>query len=191
MNMLKDLALKNRSYRRFDESARIPLDVLRGLIDLACVVPSAANRQPLRYRLVYEPSDCAAVFETLAWAAALPEWPGPAEGERPSAYILVLDDKSIPGNHDIDVGIAAQTILLGAAELGYGGCMLASVRRPELLAQQSLSPDAYALPLVIALGKPAEDVRLVPVPSSGVTTYYRDGSGVHYVPKRSVEEATV
>jgi len=187
--MLKDITLRNRSYRRFDESVRIPPETLRELIALARVVPSAANRQPLRYRLVHEPSDCAAVFETLAWAAALPDWPGPAEGERPSAYILVLDDKSIPGNHDIDVGIAAQTILLGAAELGYGGCMLASVRRPELLAQQSLSSDHYALPLVIALGKPAEDVRIVPF--SGSTTYYRDEAGVHYVPKRSVGELTV
>lgn len=189
--MLKDLALKNRSYRRFHESERISLETLRDLIALARVTPSAANAQALRFRLVHEPSDCAGVFATLGWAATLKDWPGPSEGERPAAYILVLVDKSLGGNRDVDVGIAAQTILLGATELGLGGCMLANVRRPDLLAQQSISPEEYALPLVIALGRPAEDVRLVPLPDSGSTAYYRDAASVHYVPKRALEELIV
>ncbi len=186
--MLRDLVLKCRSYRRFYESEEIPEDVLIGLVDLARVTASAANSQPLRYRIVREEKEKAQVFGTLAWAAALKDWGGPAPGERPAAYIIMLDDLTIAQNRSCDAGIAAQTILLGAVEQGYGGCMLANVRKKELMASLGLDPERYAVELVIALGKPKEDVRLTETGPDGRTTYYRDGNQIHYVPKRPLEE---
>ena len=50
------------------------------------------NSQALKFKLVNTPEEDALVFSTLGWAAALPDWPGPRQGERPSAYIIVLED---------------------------------------------------------------------------------------------------
>ena len=94
----------------------------------------------------------------------------------------MLTDKALDGKRATDVGIAAQTILLGAVEQGYGGCMLGNVKRDRLLALEGLDPEKYALPLVIALGRPREEIHLVDA-ADGNTRYYRDESGAHYVPK--------
>ena len=188
--MLKDLVLKNRSYRRYDQSVRIEPETLWELIDLARVTPSASNLQALRFRPVWREADCAGVFATLGWAGQLKDWPGPEEGERPAAYILVLVVKSIAPARDTDVGIAAQTILLGAVERGLGGIMLGNVKRAQLLEAQGLDPERYALPLVIALGKPVEVIRLVEA-RDGDTHYYRDAEAVHYVPKRPLGELII
>ena len=119
------------------------------------------------------------------------EWKGPEEGERPSAYIIVLCDKTISQSKPIDVGIAAQTILLGATEKGLGGCMFGSIRREKLAEDFGIDTEKHSIELVIALGKPKETVKLVDLPESGSTAYYRDENGVHYVPKRSVEEIII
>ena len=110
------------------------------------------------------------------------------EGERPAAYILICCDQSLAKNKPIDDGIAAQTIMLGAVEKGYGGCMLANVKRSELAASLGLDPQKYSIDLVLALGKPKEEVVIVPVGEDGDVRYYRDENQVHYVPKRSLED---
>lgn len=189
--MLKDLVLQSRSYRRFDEHAGVSEETLRGLVDLARMAPSGANAQALRFRLVHTPEACAQVFPTLGWAAALPDWPGPKAGERPAAYIVVLCDTQIAKSRQTDVGIAAQTMLLGAAEQGLGGCMLASVRHGDLSQALGIDPARYEIELVVALGKPVEEVRIVDVPESGDTRYWRDKQGVHYVPKRRLDDLIV
>jgi nitroreductase len=86
--MLKELILKNRSYRRFDQSVPVPMKLLREMVEAARLSASARNMQPLRYMLFNNAADCGKIFPTLAWAGYLKEWPGPPEGERPSAYII-------------------------------------------------------------------------------------------------------
>ena len=130
--MLKDIVLRNRSYRRFYEDHKIDSETLRDLIALARVTPSAANRQPLKYILSNSAEKNEKIFETLAWAGYLKDWPGPEPGERPSAYIVVLGDTEIIKDFSADPGIAMQTILLGAVEGGLGGCMFGSVKRSLL-----------------------------------------------------------
>src|SRR5512134_135461 len=109
----KDLVLRNRSYRRFDEAHRVDVKTLESLVDLARLSPSGGNRQPLKYILYTRPEECDRVFPYLAWAGYLREWPGPEKGERPSAYIIILGDKTVSDNFGIDHGIAAQSIMLG------------------------------------------------------------------------------
>ena len=116
------------------------------------------------------------------------DWDGPKEGERPSAYIVILCDQTLGKNKMTDDGIAAQTILLGAVEKGLGGCMLGNVKREELAEALGIDRERFAIDLVLALGKPKETVVLVDLPESGDTRYYRDDAKVHYVPKRSLEE---
>lgn len=189
--MLKELVSKCRSYRRFHEDVRIPYDELKDMVDTARITGSAANAQPLKYRILCSPEECARVFPTIGWAAALKDWDGPVPGERPSAYIIVLDDLSIGKNRQWDEGIASQTIMLTAVEKGYGGCMIGSCTRPELLGILGLDPIRYSVGLVLALGKPKEEVVMVPVDGDGNTVYYRDGNQVHYVPKRSLEDILI
>ena len=185
--MLRDLILRNRSYRRFHQEVPISLDDLKELVDLARQSASAANRQPLKYILSYQPEMNARIFPYLAWAGYLKDWGGPKEGEKPAAYILMLGDKTITQVFGCDHGIAAQSILLGATEKGLGGCIIGSVRRIEL-SQELHIPEQYEILNVIALGKPKEQVVIEAVGEDGDIKYWRDEQGIHHVPKRSLEE---
>ncbi len=186
--MFKDLVQKCRSYRRFQQDVQIPTKELMDMVDAARLAPSGSNAQPLKFKLVNTPEECARIYPSLSWAGALPDWPGPEEGERPSAYIVIACDLAIGKNKQWDDGIAAQTIMLSAVEKGYGGCMLGSIKRSELAETLGLDPQAYSIDLVLALGRPVEKVVLAPLNPDGSTTYYRDENQVHYVPKRSLED---
>lgn len=187
---LYDLVLRNRSYRRFYQDVSVSSDTLRELVDLARLSASGSNLQSLKYFLSSESARNAVIFPHLAWAGYLKDWPGPEDGERPSAYIIILGDKSISPAFGCDHGIAAQSILLGATEKGLGGCMLGSIRRAEL-AQELGLPDTYEILLVLALGKPKETVVLDPLPANGDIKYWRDAEDVHHVPKRSLDEIII
>ena len=132
-----------------------------------------------------------ALFPALGWAAALPDWGGPAAGERPGGYIILLCDKTIAPQKPIDCGICGQTIQLGATEMGLGGCMLMNIKRSVIESAFAIDTERYAVEMVIALGKPAENVVLVSLPESGDVRYYRDESGTHYVPKRALDDLIV
>jgi len=186
MQML-ELIKKNRSYRRFHQEVSIDRKTLLDLVNLARLSASAGNKQPLKYFLSWEPEKNGLIFDTLAWAAYLKDWPGPEEGERPAAYIVVLNDTRIASPYvNVDVGIASQSILLGATNLGLGGCILAAVNRDKL--KKSLDiPGEYEVMVVIALGKPKE-ISVIETIRDDDVKYWRDDEGVHYVPKRSLEE---
>jgi nitroreductase len=186
---LKELILKTRSYRRFDESLRIDNSTMESLIDLARFAASGANKQPLKYIYFNSVKDCEKVFPYLAWAGYLTEWPGPDQSERPSGYIIILGDKSISEIFGVDHGIAAQTILLGATEAGLGGCIIASIKREELSNEFSI-PDNFEILLVLALGKPVENVVIEDV-KNGEIKYWRDKDKTHHVPKRSLKELII
>ena len=115
------------------------------------------------------------------------DWPGPREGERPSAYIIVLGDTGITGSFGCDHGIAAQSILLGAVERGLGGCVISSIDRDVVRGSIGI-PERFDILLVIALGKPKETVKIETVGPDGDVRYWRDYDGTHHVPKRSLEE---
>jgi nitroreductase len=185
--MLKELILKNRSYRRFDQNHKIKLKILEELIDLARLSPSGANLQPLKYILSVDTDKNSRIFKHLAWAGYLTDWPGPAEGERPAGYIIILLDTDIQKKIDCDHGIAAQSMLLGAAELGLGGCIIGSVQRDKLRAELGF-PARFEILLVIALGKPVEEVVLEQISEAGNIRYWRDEDHRHHVPKRPLEE---
>jgi nitroreductase len=188
--MMKDLVLKNRSYRRFHGDVPVDCPTLRELVDLARLSASAANKQPLRYMLSCTKERNALIFPTLAWAAYLMDWKGPSVGERPSAYIVVLADTGVSTNFNWDAGICSQSILLGAVEQGLGGCMLASINKPSL--KQALHiAEKYEVVLVLALGKPKEKVVIEPVPPTGDIKYWRDADETHHVPKRSLEDLII
>jgi len=191
-----DLIKKNRSYRKFIQNEPVSRRELESMIEAARFSASAANRQPLKYLLCNNEASLLGkeIFECLAWAGYLKDWDGPAEGEKPAAYIILLHDKSVHPNIHCDAGIAMQSILLQAVSLGYGGCIFASVNRPRLAKFLAL-PDRFEILYVVALGKPAETVVLEttnPDLTAGENIkYWRDANGIHHVPKRSLNELII
>ena len=188
--MIRDLIQRNRSYRRFYQDAAIDIRTMRELVDLARLSPSGANLQPLKYLLSCDPQTNARIFPYLAWAGYLKDWPGPREGERPAAYIVMLGDNEITSSFGCDHGIAAQSILLGATEQGLGGCIIGSVDRQGLRKTLAI-PSRYEILLVLALGKPKETVVLETAGQNGDVSYWRDLKQVHHVPKRPLEDIII
>ena len=185
--MLKKLMQENRTCRRFHQDAAVELDTLKELVDLARVSASGSNIQPLRYILSCTPERNAVIFQALGFAGQLRDWPGPSEGERPAAYIIMLADTGMNKMFfEVDAGLATQNILLGARDMGLGGCMHRSVKRDELSKALDISSQ-YEILYVISLGKPKETVVLDTVGSDGKTNYWREDDGVHHVPKHSLE----
>lgn len=188
--MIRQLILKNRSYRRFYQDVPVTEALLRDLVDLARLSASAANRQPLKYILSSTPDRNGLIFPYLSWAGYLEDWAGPAEGERPAAYVVVLGDTTITRSFGCDYGIAAQSILLGATEAGLGGCIIASINR-DGLSESLRIPLHYEVLIVLALGKPRETVVVETVNREHEIKYWRDSEGVHHVPKRPLDEVII
>lgn len=193
--MIKDLLKFNRSYRRFYEHEEISMEVLKELVEFAILSPSPRNLQALKFVLNNQAEDNARIFQTLTWAGYLADWNGPQEGERPSAYITILADKTVSSDFVKDyiqcaAGIVTQSILLGCAEKGIGGCIIASIQRKKLMEILGIS-DNFEILLVLALGIPKEKVIIAEIPENGSVKYWRDENQVHYVPKRKPEDIII
>ena len=184
--MIEDLIRNTRSCRRFSEKL-ISEEALKNLVDMARLSASAANLQPLKYILSHRKEVNSIIFPLLTWAGYLKDWKGPAEGQRPSAYIIVLGDRSITKSFGCDHGIASQNILLGATSMGLGCCIIGAVDRKGIREALKI-PDRFEILLVIALGTPGEKIVIEDVKPDGDIKYWRDESGVHHVPKRSLDD---
>lgn len=188
--MIYDLVKKNRTYRRFNQNYKIDNDSLKELIDLARLSSSGGNLQSLKYVLSNTDERNELIFPHLKWANYFKDWDGPVEGERPSAYIIMLGDKNISVNYAWDHGIACQSILLGACEKGFGGCMFGAINKEGLKDALNIS-DRFEIILVIALGNPKEVVVLEELKDPKNIKYWRDENGVHHVPKRKLDDIIV
>ena len=190
--MIKELVLKNRSYRSFDRNVKIEKETLLELIDTARTTPSAMNLQPLLYvPLTEDYAD--RILPYTNWARALKNMTLPPKGMGPSAFILLCVDKSLTPNPAPvmrDVGISAQTMLLAATEMGLGGCMIGSFDNAKIKAELGLD-DNIGIVLAGALGKPGETVVLEEMGKDDSVNYYRDDMNVHHVPKRRLEDIII
>ena len=187
---LKELVRTSRSRRRFFEDMAVDRSTLLELVDLARLAPNSGNLQPLKYLLSVTPERNAIIFPHLTWAGHLAGWLGPEEGERPAAYIVILGDREITRLFAVDHGIAAQTIMLGAAERGLGGCIMGRFDA-DLLRRDLGLRERYEPLLVLALGKPREQVVLETIRSDRDTNYWRDAEGRMHVPKRPLSSIIV
>lgn len=186
---IKALILKNRSYRRFYQEEKIDSSLLESWVDLARLSPSARNMQSLRYKLVNDPKTNDQVFPLLKWAGYIEDWNGPIEGERPAAYIVILNDESLSKNYYCDDGLVSQSILLGAVEKDFGGCIIAAIDRPKLRTLLDIN-EKYKIIHLIALGKPKEMVQIDEM-ENGDIKYWRDQQATHHVPKRNLKDLIV
>ena len=149
------------------------------------MAPSAANKQPLEYIIVSDPDLRDKVFEALKWAAYIAPEGTPKEGEKPTAYIIVMvNNKQKIADFARDVGAAAENIILTALEEGIGSCWLRSVDRKKVCDMFQL-PEHIEVDSVLALGYPGETPVMVEMTDS--IKYWRK-DGVHYVPKRRLDD---
>lgn len=183
--MIEELVKKNRSYRRFYQEKKLTKQQLMELVEIARLTPSAANRQPLKYRIVCDEEENEKVFRLLGFAGYLKDWDGPEDGEKPVGYIIITCPENV--NDEVGAGIVGQTMLLAATEAGFGGCFFGNIKRDELKAQLNIPADLKIV-YVIAFGYPKEKVVLEDIPADGDIRYYRDENQVHHVPKKRIED---
>lgn len=191
--MLKDLVRATRSYRSFDSTVEITREQLAEFVDHARLSASSINLQMLKFRFVTEKDECAKVRDSVRWATKVRDIVKlPPEGREPVAYIVICTDRDVHPSADsflIDVGIAAEAIMLAATEAGFGGCMMSSFNKKTFPATLAL-PSNLTPHLVLSLGRPNERVEIAPPAEDGSVTYYRKG-GIHYVQKRNLEDLIV
>ncbi len=190
VTMLIDLVKMNRSYRGFDEQRIISKEELMELVDYTRFTASSVNAQPLKYCLVCEKVQVEKIQELTKWGRALPHLELPHKGKRPTGFIVICQDTTIGeslARYQKDIGIAAQTILLAAVEHGLGGCMIGNFNAGHVKKQLDLREEIIPV-LIVAIGKPEEEIVLAEAEPGGDISYYRDENDVHYVPKRRLED---
>ena len=181
---ISSLLRRNRSYRGYDKSCTVTLAQLRRIVETCTKIPSGRNQQVLRFKLLTRDSGSEKMQGLYKLGAALPELHLPLPGTEPEAFIIICSIVEADKWVNMDVGIAAQSMLLKATEMGLGGICIGAFSKQAVT-------DAFSLPcepiLVLAIGKPAERIELAPVRAGEALKYYRK-DGVHYVPKIVVDD---
>ncbi|MBQ3059131.1 MAG: nitroreductase family protein [Desulfovibrio sp.] len=186
----RQLVEEARTCRRFHENQPLAMENLEWLVDCARLSPCGRNAQELRFIIVAERNKCLELFSLTRWAGALKDWGGPHAGERPTAFIAVLMPEKGRELHYWDTGIACQTIQLAATSRGWGCCMIQSFDHQAVPALLEVPAD-MKVGLVLGLGVAKEKRVITHMPADGSFTYWRDNAGVHYVPKRSLDELII
>ncbi len=184
--MFQDLVLRARSHRRFDESNPITEGDLKRIVDVVRVAPCGGNQQKLRYRLVSDKAECDAIFPFIAWAGAMPDWPGPAKGEQPTGYIAICSQHDAKG----DAAIAAVTMQYAATDMSYCACILGAIKRAEIGAALQLPEDCLLL-LLVAFGTPGETIVIDEAHEGDSLKYYRTADEIHHVPKLGLDDVLI
>ncbi len=184
---LDTLLLRNRSFRGYDKEYVVHRRQLDAMIAVNPKVASSINLQRLRFRPVVKGPEADAVNRHIRMGRGLPELHLPFPGTEPEAFIVVCS--TVPENPgiDIDLGISLQSMLLKAVEMGLGGLIIRNFDREPVREALGLPFEPVA---VLAVGKPAERIELVPVHEGDNLGYYRE-DGVHYVPKLTAEDLTL
>lgn len=190
--MIRDLVVKSRSYRVFDEIFKLEKEDLVDLIELSRFSPCGKNGQYLRFIPIYKEEILNKIYPYLAWAAYLKDWSGPKEGERPTGIILIVSKEGTLTDPILacDVGIVSQTIMLGAVEKNLGGCMIRALNRKRIAEVLNLSDD-YIIHIALAIGKPAQEVIIEDINEGEDIKYWMDEDKTHHVPKIVLEDLII
>lgn len=184
---LDELLTRNRSTRGYKKAYKVSHNELERIAGVCTKTPSARNQQVLRMRLVTHDSGADKVLPLIKMGAALPELHLPFPDTEPEAFIIICSTVAENPMVDIDLGIASQSMLLKAVEMGLNGLIIAAFNRAKL-------QEAFDLPypplLVVAIGKGDERIELVPIAEGESHAYFRN-DGVHYVPKVKLSDLII
>lgn len=180
------LLLRNRSHRAYDNSFQVREDQLRRIIDVNRLTPSARNQQVLRFRMVLD-NEADKVLPHIKMGAALPELHLPEKGSEPRAFIIICSTVEESRFVDIDLGVAAQSMLLQAVEIGLNGICIAAFDKQKIREELQLPFEPL---LILAIGRGKDNIQLSEISANESHNYYRK-EGVHYVPKLTIEELII
>lgn len=175
-------AIKTRRSIRLYRDRAVEQEKMDALLEIAGLYPSGANLQPLKFRPVTEKAECDAVFACLKWAGYLPGFEI-QEDQRPTAYIIVVRDKTVPGDAEYSAGAATNALCIGAVALGLGSCILGAGKKKPMYAALGIDEARYEILYSVALGYAAHGAEAVPMTDS--VKYYRTEDGAFHVPKRT------
>ncbi|MCX7911567.1 MAG: nitroreductase family protein [Dehalococcoidales bacterium] len=182
---------RRRSIRRFKDRP-VPDEALEKCVDAARLAPSGRNQQVCEYVVINDPAVLPGIFENIGGSVRLPpEKGGPAPSQTPGAYIIILINRKLEETPNrrhvslIDVGLAAENIMLTALELGLGSCPILMFNEENLKLLLGI-PAEYDVALVIAMGYPDESP--VVEPAKGAVNIWVDEKGIRHVPKRRLED---
>lgn len=189
---LRMLMKSNRTVRRFQEEKEVAPETLEKLVELTRYCPSGRNAQPLRYIIATAKDIRGKIFPLLKWAGYFKEWDGPEPGERPSAYLIQCLDTNFGQTCLCDDGLQLEAITLGMRTLGLGGCIIKAFDKVSLADALDI-PKRYSPRYVLAIGYPAEEVRIEDMSGheDADFKYYRTSDGIHHVPKRLLQELII
>lgn len=184
---IDSLVKKNRSYRGYDKNFVVKRGMLERIVAVTAKAPSAKNKQVLRYRLLTKGEEADFVLQHIKLGGMLPELHLPYAGTEPEAFIIVCsivpEDKLV----DIDLGIAMQTMLLKATDMGLNGIIIGAYNKAKITERFNLPYEPLA---IVAIGKAGEKIELVDANVGDNLAYYRK-DGVHYVPKIKAEQLII
>ena len=110
----KEVIKARYSCKKYGDRKVAP-EKIQAILEAGRLANCGANRQSLRFAVAQKPEDVAKLCELTKWAAAIPDGAGtPAPDQRPTLYIVILQDTSVAGYSDIDVGIAAACMTTAA-----------------------------------------------------------------------------
>lgn len=189
MNALESIKT-NRTFRRFDQSKSIPKDLIAHMQEAVRYSPTGRNGQTMHYIFVQSPDLVAAIFPHTHYAGALPPELGtPKEGEKPTLFVVLLEEgPTHTPIDDINAGIGMTNLRAVAWEAGVGSVILKNINKAGIA--DVLAVDAERINALVAFGYPAHKVTVVAMPEDGNVNYYLDDNKDYVVPKKSVEELT-
>lgn len=175
---LNSLLLKNRSHRIYNQDFLVSEEQLRSIVEVCTKIPSARNQQILRYKLVL--GDQADIIKGKIRLGGHAE----VETIAPRAYIIICSTVEESRWVDVDLGIAAQSMLLKTVELGLRGICIGAFSKEAVAEALSLP---YEPLLIIGIGKSDEAIQLTSIRTGQSQSYY-ERDGIHFVPKLHTED---
>ena len=179
---LEALMSYNRSTRKYDTSYQVHELQLRSIVSVNSRIASTRNQQVLRFHLVLR-DRASLVMPYVRMAGSTPE-----PGFEPDAFIIICTSCPDARHYEFDEGIAAQSMLLKAAELKLNGLIIKSFDADKV--QEALGMELVPT-TVIAIGRSAEKISIEQVGADAESLRIRVEDGVRKVPKIRWEDLIV
>lgn len=189
---LMELLKTRRTYRRFDQTKKIPDEAVDDIVRAQQYASCGNNRQPLHYIVVRDEVLVEEIFKITKWAASLPAKQGqPKDGEHPTMFIAVLEDNALKNAvTGVDAGLAISNMTLAAWSHGVGSCIIANVNKDELRKILDIG-DEYTVNCVVAFGYPTHKSIIKEADSGEKLSYYINEDGDYVVPRKKIEDMVV
>ena len=176
--------LKRRTIRVFQDKA-VPFAALKKCVNAARLSPTARNVQYLHFIAVNDKKQVERLNSAVRFGGVVRE-KGRKHSEEARAFIIIVAETGQSNDYTkMDVGIAAEAIVLAAWEQNIGSCIMGAIERERIKGILSI-PNEYEVSIAIAMGYPKEKPVVETLTKDSF--YWIDGKGTLHIPKRSLEQ---